>query len=325
MKLAIVGLGKIALSQIKAAAYMPADIQIVGGCDIDPSAKDKLPSGASFYPSITEMIQGSRPDVVLISTPNDRHYKDALEALAERQPIIIEKPMCEDREQRDELIGRAREQRTFLHVAFHAALAKDFLWWLDHKETLHAQLGELSRIHMGFFDPRVMKDRVIVPRRSGFGGAWFDSGINALSVLGRITDPTGLQLESSRMVASVQGTCVQISGSVQLSFPTEKDRCRVTIETDWTTDLDQKISTLFYERGTVVLNHSLQEVIVREGEMGAVVTQEQVGDGMERLVNHYIGVFTDLKKSFELDLDNSAHAVQLHELLYSALDMADRD
>jgi hypothetical protein len=70
----------------------------------------------------------------------------------------------------------------------------------------------------------------------------------------------------------------------------------------------------------LILDHSEQQVIVSENGESRVVFNND--NGLPRLTNHYIGVFSDLARQMRSGKDNFAYCQQLHDLLYEAENVA---
>ena len=320
MKLAIIGLGAIAKYQLEAARACGEYIEIVAVCDID--AKKALAfRDVVFYPSVERLLATADVDVVLISTPTKTHYELARTVLEKRRSVLIEKPACLCREELAKLVELKRQQQVSVNVAFHAAFAGEVEWWFEHRGALATQYGKLNEILMGFFDPYIDYDGTT--EYAGLGGSWFDSGINALSVLGRFADPSTVRIDDARMFRSRNISADQARASIRLSFPIESYRCGVTIDTSWLWGNNRKLSVLSYERATVILDHSLEQAIIKSTPYAADTERVVFANERNRLVNHYIGVFNDLKKHEANGTSNIEHAVQLHNILFSAVELAE--
>jgi predicted dehydrogenase len=91
---AIVGTGAIAGAHAEAIAALPDRARLVGVVDVQPdraaafAAKWDVPA----YPTVAELLDAQRPDLVHLCTPPGSHLPLALECLAAGASPVIEKP-----------------------------------------------------------------------------------------------------------------------------------------------------------------------------------------------------------------------------------------
>lgn len=65
--------------------------------DTAPQAEDLAKShGIPLYADYREMLDKARPDGVIVATPNTLHVPMALECIARKIPVLVEKPIAED-------------------------------------------------------------------------------------------------------------------------------------------------------------------------------------------------------------------------------------
>jgi predicted dehydrogenase len=318
MKVAIVGIGHVARYQIDAIQHLPGMVELVGVCDDDAAARPDI--ACRFHHSLDDLIETSPADIVVVSTNNSDHFGTATKLLKAGRAVMVEKPVCENRDELSRLENLARTSNLFFHAAFHAAFARDLLWWMDGREALATRYGPVIHFDMGFYDPYIERDGAVRKAARGLDGSWYDSGINALTVLARIADPASIRLEGARMFASPHMDCDQINGSARFSCHVDGLACAGDVNTDWSLELDRKRTILSYERATVILDHSLEQVVIRDGRKDPEIISLQ--NGLPRLTNHYVGVFADLREAFARRQDNSILSAQLHELVFAAVEKA---
>jgi predicted dehydrogenase len=264
------------------------------------------------------LIENSPADVVVVSTNNSDHFATASRLLNAGRAVMVEKPVCENRDDLRRLQKLARTRGLFFHAALHAAFGLDLLWWLERRQALSRRYGVLTHFDMGFYDPYIDREGMVRKGARGLGGSWYDSGINALSVLARIADPASIEVESANMFASPEIPCEQINGAARFHCLVDGFPCPGEINTDWSLGLDRKMTILSYERATLFLDHSLERVVIRDGRDRPEIISLQ--NGLPRLTNHYVGVFADLKNAFARNEDNSVLSEQLHDLLFAAVE-----
>ncbi len=95
-------------------------IELVGLCDLIPerlnTLGDELGVSARFT-DLDEMIVQTKPDIVAIPTGTEFHYKLCMRVLEHGVNIEVEKPMCIDLEQADDVMAKAQEKG--VRVAVH--------------------------------------------------------------------------------------------------------------------------------------------------------------------------------------------------------------
>jgi predicted dehydrogenase len=319
MKVAIVGIGHVARYQIDAIRQLSGSVELVGIYDGDRAAREDIP--CPFHTSLNDLIENSPADLVVVSTNNSDHFGTASRLLNAGRAVMIEKPVCESREELRRLEYLAASRNLFFHAAFHAAFGLDLLWWMGQRTALARRYGRITHFDMGFYDPYIERDGSVCKSALGLDGSWYDSGINALSVLARIAEPGSIRVESANMFASPHIPCYQINGAARFTCLVDGFSCPGEINTDWSLGLNRKVTMLSYERGTVILDHSQERVVIRdERAMPEIISLQ---NGLPRLTNHYVGVFADLRSAFARREDNSRLSAQLHELLLAAVEKRD--
>ena len=145
-----------------------------------------------------------------------------------------------------------------------------------------------------------------------------DSGINALSVICRMISPDDLVICNSRMTRIKESGCLEVKGTVDFEWSRSRGRGTGTIKTSWTTGRDKKLTTLGFgsANAEIILDHSAQQVILREQEQHRVLFSSD--NGLPRLTNHYVGTFRDLASQMKAGTDNFNYCRKLHGLLYQA-------
>jgi len=267
-----------------------------------------------------DLIEHTPADVVIVSTSNSDHFATTAKLLRAGRPVMVEKPICENRKDLNELLALARAANIFFHAALHAAFARDLLWWLENRQSLTQRFGPIERFHMDFFDSYIENNGSLSKSARGLGGSWYDSGINALSVLACLADPASIKLLGAQMHLSPRILREQISGSAMFACQAGGGTCTGQINTNWVLGLDHKTTSLSCKRAKILLDHSSEQVVIQEDRQQPEIIS--LRNGLPRLTNHYVGVFRDLESSFARQEDNSGLAAQLHALLFDAVDAA---
>ena len=199
MKVAIVGLGHVAQHQIDAIRQLTGIVDLVGAYDTDAGVTHKHAVPCHFHTSLDDLIEHSIADVVVVSTSNSAHFAVTSKLLRAGRAVMVEKPICENRKDLNELLALAKAGNIFFHAALHAAFARELLWWIENRQSLTQRFGPIEHFQMDFFDPYIENDGSLSKSAKGLGGSWYDSGINALSVLGCLADPASIKLLGAQM------------------------------------------------------------------------------------------------------------------------------
>ena len=317
MKIAMVGLGHIAKFQLDALESLES-IKLVGAYDIRSERAGLLPSSVRFYESLDDLLENCEADLVLVSTPNVTHYEIGKLVLEHNRSLILEKPCCSTEAEVVDLIETAQRRGLFFVVALHATYARDVEWYLKQISTGKINYGPLSGFYCGFFDP-YYDTGTLKQSAQSLGGAWFDSGINALSVIGRFIDPTRLELVEGRMTRVPSVACSEIQGAATFQFLQDGIWGQGIIETNWALGLNRKITQLFYchTDTRVTLHHSDETVYVYRGEQ--LILVKDLRNERPRLTNHYTNLFRDIARRFRENRSNIDYTVQLHHLFFAAM------
>ena len=177
-KIAIVGLGKIALDQ-----HLPA----IGRSDrfdlaavVDPRALD---CGAPTFASLGELLETGPPvEAVAICTPPQVRHAVAAEALTHGLHVLLEKPPAASVAEGSDLVDIATRRGAALFAAWHSRAAPAVgpaAAWLKGRVPRSVEIvwkEDVRRWHPG---------QAWIWREGGMGV--FDPGINALSILTRLT------------------------------------------------------------------------------------------------------------------------------------------
>ncbi len=315
IKIAIVGIGHVAQFHLDAISKV-SGIDLVGAYDVDPIKANKLPSSVIFYKSLDTLLNKSLADVILISTPNLTHYELGAKIIERGRAVLLEKPVCTTQQELDLLIDLSARRKQFVHVALHAAFARDVEWWNNNSNNPEYSYGDLVGFNAGFFDPYI-DDGKVSEVAAGLGGSWIDSGINALSVISKYIEPTLLSIDEARHTVLDGYNCLQIQGESLMTFQSGKRYGHGIIDTNWSLGVNRKTTRLWYEDIDILLHHSLESVYCISS--GKLKLLRDLRNDNARLTNHYISLFNDLIKAFRKNESNIKHAYTLHRLLFEAM------
>lgn len=317
IKIALIGIGHVSNYQIDAISHIDT-LLLTDAYDIDIERAKNLPDSVQFHESLQDLFNKSKADVFLISTPNMTHFEIGMEAIERGRSVLLEKPICTSQKELDTIIEASETSGAFTSVAFHAAFARDVDWWINNCDNY--ELGRLRGFNAGFYDPYIANG-VVFPMSKSLGGAWIDSGINALSVISKFINPSKLRIDESRMTYLDGIDCQQVQGLTIFSFENTDNYGHGIIDTNWSLNVNRKTTRLWYENADILLHHSLESIYKLEGHKSTLI--KDLRNDNERLTNHYISLFSQLASDYMQGEANLKHAAVIHQLLFSA--MGERD
>ena len=152
LNIALIGCGFFGVQL--ASAFDKAQANLIAVTDINPSLAQKLADqyGSQAFFSVEEMLAETKPDLVVISTPNYAHYSPAILALNAGCHVFIETPFTLSSSQGQHLRRLAEEKGKFIFVGH---LERTLPGMLKVKAAL--EQGKLGRITVA----RAMRQRWI--------------------------------------------------------------------------------------------------------------------------------------------------------------------
>lgn len=109
MRFALVGLGWAARAFHLPALKTVPGAQVVGGADLSPEQREAFTrdTGSPAYATADELLERTRPDVVVVGTPPDSHLDLCLAALTAGAHVICEKPFVANAGEADRVLAAA--------------------------------------------------------------------------------------------------------------------------------------------------------------------------------------------------------------------------
>lgn len=314
MNIGLIGIGKIANYQMQAISHT-AGINLVDAHDLDPVRAEELPGSVTFYEDLDQLLKRSKADAFLVSTPTPTHFEVAMKVIEADRVAIVEKPLCVSPEQEDALRTAAVTRKLPLYTAFHSSYGREVDWWVEQRAQRNFDLGKLVGFESCFSDPYYLNGALTLGA-VGKAGAWIDGGISSLSILARLIDPTEIELIDGRMTSIPNLKCTEIQGLGIYRFISEGQPGFGIVDTNWTLGKNHKMTRLWYENGTIELDHAKE--FSRLTHRGGDELVFNLATDKPRLVNHYSGVFANLTELYEKGEDNQELSQQLHRLLFAA-------
>lgn len=119
LRLGIVGGGLIGKTHIKTALESP-DFDLVGVADPDPVVMaDVQQDGLIGYRSHRDLLAETKPDAVIVATPNRLHVSVGIDCVRAGAHLFVEKPIAESVEAANELNAEAQKAGVAVQVGHH--------------------------------------------------------------------------------------------------------------------------------------------------------------------------------------------------------------
>ena len=299
LNIAIVGLGDISTAHI-AGLKSGGRYNIYATCDNRPEQESIAKElGCLFYNDYKVMAKDKKINVVLILTPPVTHYEIAKEMLLNKKHVLVEKPGVLEIGHLHDLIKIAKENDVTVDVIFHWCYGSEVLYLEKH----FAEYGKLLKVECNSFDPYTTDGSHIKPERVDLNGAWNDSGINILSMLSCFLDVSKFKLDNERIEYDPEHS-LPIYASKRYLY----NGIEVMIAADWRYNRNHKFTNFYFEKGTLYLHHTAQEIWFNAKRVETFYTEH-------RLNTHY----TNLFNLYDLKIKDHSRTVLLHKLLLQTL------
>ena len=292
----IIGGGTIAVHYAEGLKKSPL-LQPIAMCDIheDCPARSVFPD-LTFFKDYKEGIEQGQFDAAVLALPPKMHVDVATYCMQKGLDVYVEKPLADTKESVQRAYDVARGLGRQLTTMFHWQYADEVLFL---KEYLKEKKVESVSVYIR--DDYACSPRgVIRADRRGLGGAWLDSGINALSYVNEILPLDGAKLLGKEEYAT---------DGQDLYFTRRKfavNGANLEIVVDWSTPSRQKQSTIVADGEEIFVDHTLQQVKVGE----KLIFEKKVAD---RLTTHYFNAFVSPDLTEKGDEKTSE---LLHEILF---------
>jgi len=314
MKIGLIGIGKIANYQMQAISHTRG-ISLTDAHDLNPARAEELPGSVDFYEDLEQMLSRSKADAFLVSTPTQSHFEVVMKVIEADRVAIVEKPLCISPEQEDALRTAAETRKLPLYTAFHASYGREVEWWVLQREERNFDVGRLLGFESCFSDLYYLNGELTLGA-VGKAGAWIDGGISSLSILARLMDPANLELVDGRMT-TIQGlSCSEVQGLGIYRLNVDEQSGFGIVDTNWTLGKNHKMTRLWYEGGSLELDHAKEHARLIQRDQEDLVFN--LATDKPRLVNHYMGVFSNLTEMYGKGEDNQELSRTLHRLLFAA-------
>ena len=277
-RLAIAGLGRIAPAHLDALAALGA-WQVTAACDPDPHAPGRAAFAGPVHPDIDALLAAEACDAVLVLAPPAVHADLTVRVLRRGLPVMVEKPVAPTAEAFARMEAAAADAGAALLPVLHCAWAAEVRRMAELIRAQPDRFGPVTSFAAAFHDP-LHDGATLHPRARHLGGAWLDSGINALSVIGAFLPADRLRLAEIEARRAPDGTVVRAAATF-----TGPDGCRGSVTADWTAGRSDKETVLTFASGArAVLQHSAESLVLTSHD-GSSRTLA-LASSFPRLVHH---------------------------------------
>jgi UDP-N-acetyl-2-amino-2-deoxyglucuronate dehydrogenase len=151
----LINIGIVGTGGIAENALVPA-LQRVQGAQLWSVLSRELSRAQTFandhkaqapnpaYSDLPKMLEDPKLHAVIIATPDKLHSPQALLALQAGKHVLVEKPMCTDINEADEMIACAKERKLKLAIAYHLR------WHAGHRalrqKVLDGYVGRITHV-----------------------------------------------------------------------------------------------------------------------------------------------------------------------------------
>ncbi|MEY4902689.1 MAG: putative oxidoreductase yvaA [Bacteroidota bacterium] len=172
IKFAVIGCGHIGKRHAEMISRNP-EAELVALIDIQPKEKLGIDSyTVPFFNSLSDFFKANiTVDVVNIATPNGFHAAQALEALAHKTHVVIEKPMGLTKVDAEKVIFKALQVHRQVFCVMQNRYSPPSVWLKEMLES--GKLGKLFQVQINCYwnrDDRYYKPNATTGRPSGWHG-----------------------------------------------------------------------------------------------------------------------------------------------------------
>jgi len=321
IRIAIIGLGHIGRLHIEALSRVDG-LELVAACDRNPAFSSLASPGITFYSDHHALLMAGGFDTAVVATPNRTHNAIAHDVLDAGYHVIVEKPSAGSLSELEQLESLARQHGRHIYYAFHAVYAYEVSWLVSHLREQESLYGPLTGFVSRFYDPYIDFEDRLVEHALSLDDCWSDSGVNALSVLDALQPVDRLRVAACRRSGVKENVVGVRSVSVQFYFPVQTgDSSGVgVIETAWDQGVNFKSTELFFATTgwRLVANHTTQSVTAYSSKGEEEILVYFSG---ERLLNHYLGLFSDYVSRYPKGAMNAEASWRIHERLFAVMEL----
>jgi predicted dehydrogenase len=120
-RIAVAGAGYIGQAHM-GVAQASATVTLSAVVDPSPAAQATADAaGVPLYASLAELFAKDKPDGVVLATPNPLHVPHAMQCMAAKVPMLLEKPIAQTVAEAESLVKAAEEAKATILIGHHRA------------------------------------------------------------------------------------------------------------------------------------------------------------------------------------------------------------
>lgn len=193
------------------------------------------------FGSYQELVADPQVDAVYVATPHIRHRDDALLALAQGKPVLVEKAFTMSEEEAREVFDAAQEADLF---AMEAMWSRHLPHYRFLKElTDSGALGEVRSVAADHSQSLLHVPRLVEPELGG--GAMLDLGVYPLHFINMLLGPADSVVAAGRLTDKA----MDAGSATVLSYPDATGVATIKMDA-----LGPNSGTIAFERGLVELS-----------------------------------------------------------------------
>ena len=106
LRIGVIGLGAIGREHLGIYRALPG-VEVTAVADFQRDIADSLAGEGAAFGSATELLESDLVDAVSLCTPDQLHYRDALEVIDSGTNLLLEKPISTSVDEADDLVERS--------------------------------------------------------------------------------------------------------------------------------------------------------------------------------------------------------------------------
>lgn len=248
VKVAVIGTGSMGLNHLRVLRDFDTSlVNLVGMADISEAGLKRAGSRFSVegYADYRVLIERTKPDLVVVVVPTEKHFEVAAYALEKGIHVLVEKPMTGTIEEAETLIQLADRQGVKLAVGhierFNPAVME------VKRRFVAGELGQMFYLHarrLGPFPPRIRDV-----------GVTLDLATHDIDVMRYLTDA-----EVVRAYAETQRRIHQTHEDLIMGILHFTNGANGILDVNWLTPTKVREISITGERGMYLLNYLTQDV-----------------------------------------------------------------
>jgi predicted dehydrogenase len=265
IKMGLVGVGKMGISHLAILGAHP-QVDVVAICDSATYITSVLRkhSGVSTYKDLGKMLKECELDGLFIATPTSSHFDLAKTALEKGLHLFVEKPLCLNAEQSEQLAKLAMEKHCVNQVGYH----NRFIGTFREMQRL-VQAGAIGDVY--HVDGRAFGQVVIRPKsgstwrskKTEGGGCLHDYACHVLDLMNFVAGPPDDVI--SAQLQPIFSTDIEDAVYATFRYPAGATGY---LETNWSDESYRKMSTtitVFGTKGKLIADRQELRVYLRSG------------------------------------------------------------